>query len=95
MRLIVNLLLAAAAACPAVSMAATNGADTYPSRPVRVLVPSSPGAITDTQARLFSKLLAEKFGQQFLVDNRPGAGGLIGFQTVAKATPDGHTLLAV
>jgi len=76
-------------------MAATRSSDAYPSRPVRVVVSASPGAITDAQARLFSQLLSEKLKQQFIVDNRPGAGGLIGFQTVSKAAPDGHTLLAV
>jgi tripartite-type tricarboxylate transporter receptor subunit TctC len=74
--------------------AAVDPAATYPSKPVRIVVSASPGAITDTQARLFSQKLSEHFGQQFVTDNRPGAAGLIGFQTVAKATPDGYTLIA-
>ena len=75
--------------------AATRSGDAYPTRPVRVVVSASPGAVTDTQARLFSRILSERFRQQFIVDNRPGAGGLIGFETVAKASPDGYTLMAV
>jgi tripartite-type tricarboxylate transporter receptor subunit TctC len=91
----IGLGLIAAAAAASACAAATRPADAYPSRPVRVVVSASPGAVTDTQARLFSQLLSETYRQQFIVDNRPGAGGLIGFQTVAKAAPDGHTLLAV
>src|SRR5688500_14307039 len=74
-----RFVLLAAAAVSVSSAAATRSADEYPSKPVRVVVSASPGAVTDTQARLFSKLLSEKFKQQFIVDNRPGAGGLIGF----------------
>lgn len=71
-----------------------SGSETFPSRPVRVVVSASPGALTDTQARLFAQKLSESLGQQFVTDNRPGAGGLIGFQTVARAAPDGYTLIA-
>ena len=95
MRRLVTIVLAAGAGLSCSSMAATSASDGYPSRPVRVVVSASPGAITDAQARLFSQLLSDRLKQQFIVDNRPGAGGLIGFQTVAKAAPDGHTLLAV
>jgi len=95
MRLLLIMVLAAATCASTASTAATGPADAYPSKPVRVVVSASPGAVTDTQARLFSKLLSDTFKQQFIVDNRPGAGGLIGFETVARAAPDGHTLLAV
>jgi tripartite-type tricarboxylate transporter receptor subunit TctC len=65
----------------------------YPTRPVRVIVPYSPGGSSDAVARLVSQKLAEMQGQQFVIDNRPGAAGSLGRELVAKATPDGYTLL--
>jgi tripartite-type tricarboxylate transporter receptor subunit TctC len=70
-----------------------DAATRYPSRPVRWVVPFTPGASNDIIARLFSQKLTEALGQQFVVDNRGGAGGLVGAETVANALPDGHTLL--
>jgi len=64
----------------------------YPARPVRFICPFAPGAGTDLTARTIAQKLSEKFGQQFLVDNRTGAGGAIGVDTVAKALPDGYTI---
>ena len=71
------------------------GADAqqYPSRPVRVVVPLTPGGGVDLIARVISDHYSQVMGQRFIVDNRPGAGGTIGVETVAKAAPDGHTLL--
>ncbi|MGC1444856.1 MAG: tripartite tricarboxylate transporter substrate-binding protein [Xanthobacteraceae bacterium] len=66
----------------------------YPSRPVRVLVPSSPGGITDTAARIIGQRLAAVWGQPVVIENRPGGGGTIGTAAAARATPDGYTLLA-
>ena len=67
-------------------------AQTYPSRPVRVVVPLSPGGFADTPARLLAPRLSEQMGRQFFIDNRPGAGGTIGWDFVAKQPPDGYTL---
>jgi tripartite-type tricarboxylate transporter receptor subunit TctC len=68
-------------------------AESYPLRPVRVIVPFVPGGPSDYNARLFSQRLTEAWGQQFVVDNRPGAGGVIGTEMAARALPDGHTLV--
>jgi tripartite-type tricarboxylate transporter receptor subunit TctC len=65
----------------------------YPQRPVRVIVPYSPGGSSDTVARILGQKLGETFGQQFVIDNRPGASGSLGRDLVAKAAPDGYTLL--
>lgn len=67
----------------------------YPTKPVRFVVPFSPGAGTDTTARTIAQKLGDKFGQQFVVDNRTGAGGAIGVDTVAKAIPDGYTICLI
>ena len=65
----------------------------YPERPVRLVVPYSAGGSTDTVSRLIGARLTERMGQQFVIDNRTGAGTLIGTEIVARAAPDGHTLL--
>jgi tripartite-type tricarboxylate transporter receptor subunit TctC len=64
----------------------------YPSRPVRVIVGLAPGGGTDTVGRVLIQKLSETFGQSFVIDNRPSAGGNVAGELVAKATPDGHTL---
>ena len=66
---------------------------TYPSRPVRLVAPFPPGSGADVLGRIYAPKLAEMFGQQFVVDNRPGASGNVAAALVARATPDGHTLL--
>src|SRR5690349_9958432 len=82
----------------AVCVALLNGesqAQNYPSKPVRVIVPLVPGGNLDIVARAVSQRLAENLGQQFVVENRPGASSLVGTQFVAKAPADGYTLLVI
>jgi tripartite-type tricarboxylate transporter receptor subunit TctC len=69
------------------------GVDAYPSRPVRVIVTAAPGGVVDVTARIISQQLSEQLGKPFVVENRTGAGGIIGTTIVAKSTPDGYTLL--
>lgn len=89
-RPLIRLLLAAA------SLATTNAvAQTWPSKPIRLMVPAAPGGVTDVVARAVAPPLTELLGQPIIVDNRSGAGGVPGTDTVAKASPDGYTLLAV
>src|SRR5258707_9562619 len=86
-------LAAGAVALPAMSRIAR--AQTYPSRPVRIIVPFPAGQATDTIARLMGQSLLERLGQPFVIENRTGAGGNIGTESVVRATPDGYTLLLV
>ena len=83
-----------AAALFLVALAASAMAqEKYPSRPVTLVVPQAPGGANDAIARIVAQKLTEQLGQQFIVDNRPGAGGNIGTAAAAKARPDGYTLL--
>jgi tripartite-type tricarboxylate transporter receptor subunit TctC len=84
---------AVAAALPSFSLVA--GAQSYPSRPVRIVVPFPAANASDSVARLTAEGLAEEFGQSFIVDNRPGAGGNIGTEVVVKAPADGYMLLSI
>jgi tripartite-type tricarboxylate transporter receptor subunit TctC len=86
MRAIALALAICAASCPA-------AAETYPNRPIELVVPFVAGGTTDTIARMIAQRLNERWGQPVIVNNRPGGGGLIGTAQVAKAPPDGHTLL--
>ncbi len=82
-----------AAALPALSRLAC--AQTYPLRPVRIVVGFAPGGVIDVGARLIGQWLTERLGQSFIIENRPGAANNIGTEFVVRAPPDGYTLLAV
>ncbi|HWI15823.1 MAG TPA: tripartite tricarboxylate transporter substrate-binding protein, partial [Burkholderiales bacterium] len=76
----------------AACMAAAVAADTYPSRPIRLIVPQAAGSSSDTVARLVAAELSREVGQQVVIDNRPGGALMIGLEMAARATPDGYTL---
>jgi tripartite-type tricarboxylate transporter receptor subunit TctC len=86
----------AAASCAAglALLSRSASAQAYPTRPVRLVVPFPAGGATDLLARLIGQWLSEREGQPFIIDNRPGAGGNIGTESVVRAPPDGYTLLA-
>jgi tripartite-type tricarboxylate transporter receptor subunit TctC len=86
-------LAAGAAALPALSRIAR--AQAYPTRPVRIIVGFAPGGATDIMARLIGQWLSERLDQQFVIENRPGAGGNLGTEAVVRAPADGYTLLVV
>jgi tripartite-type tricarboxylate transporter receptor subunit TctC len=87
--------LACLAATPALSQStSTSPAQAYPAKPVRIIIPFAPGGPTDVQARWAAQQLNVAFGQPFISDNRPGAGGVPGSEVVVKSAPDGYTLLA-
>ena len=75
------------------ALTAAAAAQSYPTRPVRIVIPLSPGGTTDVPGRIIAQKLSETLGQQFFVENRAGAGGTIGTDYVAKSKPDGYTLL--
>jgi tripartite-type tricarboxylate transporter receptor subunit TctC len=84
------------AACAALAIVWTTAqAQTYPSRAVRIIVPSAPGGGTDIVARVLAQHFARAFGQQFVVENKPGAGNMIGIEAAARSAADGYTLLFV
>src|SRR5947208_14759763 len=86
----VSLIFALAVGCASANAQAD---ETYPNRPVRIVVPFSAGGPTDIVGRIFARKLSELLGQQFYVENKVGAGGNIGADQGAKSPPDGHTPL--
>jgi tripartite-type tricarboxylate transporter receptor subunit TctC len=87
------LALAGATLAPALAPVASHAQSGWPMRPVRIVVPFTPGGTTDILARALAPELGRAFGQTFIIDNRPGAGGNIGTDMIAKAAPDGYNLL--
>jgi tripartite-type tricarboxylate transporter receptor subunit TctC len=88
-------LRAALLAAAAIAVIGAAAAQPYPAKPIRLVVPFAPGGGTDNLARIFLPRMSESLGQQIVIDNRPGAGGNIGVEIVAKAPADGYTLLMV
>ena len=87
---VAGVVIASAASSAAWSQA---GSPQYPARPIRIVVPFTPGGLTDAMARVVGKKLGADLGQPVVVDNRPGAGGIVGTEAAAKSPPDGYTLL--
>jgi tripartite-type tricarboxylate transporter receptor subunit TctC len=87
------LVLAAAGVSVGVGAQPATTESAYPARPVRIVVPFTPGSATDIIARVVAPRLAERWGRPVVIDNRPSAGGIVACTTVAEATPDGHTLM--
>ncbi len=79
----------------AAAAAATAQAQTFPSKPIRIIVPFAPGGAVDLTSRMLGEHVSKGLGQPVMVDNRPGAGAVIGYELGAKAAPDGHTMLMV
>jgi tripartite-type tricarboxylate transporter receptor subunit TctC len=86
---------AAAFGVACLAAAGVYAADTFPARPIRMIVPTGAGGVTDVLGRIVAHKLGENLGQQVVIDNRPGASGIVGSQIVATAPPDGYTLLMV
>src|SRR5437763_11628337 len=87
-------MLRVALAVVSLVLAAAAGAQSYPNRPVKVIVPWPPGQATDIAARVVAERLQASLGQPFVIENKPGAGGSIGTDAAAKSAADGYTLLA-
>ncbi len=83
------------AALALAAAAAAASAQSYPTRPVRIVVPFGPGGVADISARAVAQKMGESMGQQVIVENKPSAGGILASETVAKAEPDGYTLLFI
>src|SRR3954463_278377 len=85
-------LIALSLSAPAAALAQTQGAENFPSRPLRLITGFQPGGVSDTVARVTGEKLGELLGQRVIIDGRPGAGGVLSMELAANANPDGHTL---
>src|SRR5260221_2773933 len=85
--------LALALLCLAASGSTASAQDKYPSRPVKTIVPYAPGGATDITARLFGEQMRQSLGQQFVVESKPGAFGILAIEEMARSKPDGYTLM--
>ena len=85
--------LALALICLAASGMTASAQDKYPSRPVKIIVPYAPGGATDITARLFGEQMRQSLGQQFVVESKPGAFGILAIEEMARSKPDGYTLM--
>ena len=92
MKRVLTLLIALLVAVAAIE---TASAQTYPNRPIRIIIPFGPGGLADITMRLLGQKLTERIGQQVVIENRPGAGGVVAATAVAKAPPDGYTLFVL
>ncbi|MDP1991034.1 MAG: tripartite tricarboxylate transporter substrate binding protein [Syntrophales bacterium] len=90
-----GLLLVLSTLFVAITITAVLAADSYPSKPIRLIIPFPPGGSNDIVGRLIAAKLSESLGKQVVVDNRGGAGGVLGSEMAAKASPDGYTLLII
>src|SRR5512143_3171799 len=95
LKLMTNVTCGIAVALTVAMTSAPARSDTYPSKPVRIIVPYGPGGIADVTMRLVAQNLSQHFGQQFFIENRPGAGGVVGMQAAREAPADGYTLVMV
>jgi tripartite-type tricarboxylate transporter receptor subunit TctC len=93
MKALKTALLTGAACAALLGGTSALAADTWPTKPIRLVVPFTPGGSTDILARLVGQRLYEALGQQVIIDNRPGAGGTIGMEMAARAAPDGYTMV--
>src|SRR5438045_8468701 len=92
-QMLVHALLIASAVAAALSPLSGQAAQSYPTRPIRVIVPFSPGGAVDGPMRMIAQSMSETLEQQVFVENKPGAGATIGSEIVAKSPPDGYALL--
>src|SRR5215472_8431975 len=93
LRVVAGVVLGAAIMATNVSISAALADDSYPSRPIRVINPFPPGSATDTVSRVVLDKVSQELGQPMVIESKPGAGGMVGFADVAKADPDGYTVV--
>src|SRR6476469_10200496 len=85
--------LGLALVCLAWSAATVSAQEKYPTRPVKIIVPYAPGGATDITARLFGEQMRQSLGQQFVIESKPGAFGILAIEEMARSKPDGYTLM--